>query len=176
MKTQIHSSHFQVNEKPVIDDVQNDLNALGDEGWELVSVQDTSLADGRKYTVAYLKREKESTWKSISVGRLSQYREAKQIVQATLSACERYDRNDQESYACQEQAAPGEEPYHDGDYDCRKSPQENFREDHNYDNAYDQQNHQQKHVSQKRQRQDSQSREKIQESNPQETKYLAPPS
>ncbi len=61
MKTQIHSSHFQVNEKPVIDDVQNDLNALGDEGWELVSVQDTSLADGRKYTIAYLKREKQST-------------------------------------------------------------------------------------------------------------------
>ncbi len=61
MKTQIHSSHFQVDEKPVIDGVEHDLNALGDEGWELVSVQDTSLADGRKYTVAYLKREKEST-------------------------------------------------------------------------------------------------------------------
>ncbi len=61
MKTQIHSGHFQVDEKPVIEGVQNDLNALGDEGWELVSVQDTSLADGRKYTIAYLKREKPST-------------------------------------------------------------------------------------------------------------------
>ena len=59
IKTLIHSSHSEVAEKPVIEDVQNDLNALGDEGWELVGVQDTSLADGRKFTIAYLKREKE---------------------------------------------------------------------------------------------------------------------
>lgn len=60
IKTQIHSSHFQVDQKPVIEDVQNDLNALGNEGWELIGVQDTSLADGRKFTVAYLKREKKA--------------------------------------------------------------------------------------------------------------------
>jgi hypothetical protein len=41
----------------VIDDVQNDLNSLGKEGWELVTVQDTALQDGRRFTVAYLKRQ-----------------------------------------------------------------------------------------------------------------------
>ena len=41
-----------------MDDVQNDLNSLGKEGWELVSVQDVSLPGGRRFTVAYLKRPK----------------------------------------------------------------------------------------------------------------------
>jgi hypothetical protein len=43
-----------------MDDVQNDLSLLGKDGWELVSVQDIHLQDGRMFTVAYLKREKES--------------------------------------------------------------------------------------------------------------------
>ena len=34
------------------------LNKLGNEGWELVSVQDIRLADGRMFTVAYLKKQK----------------------------------------------------------------------------------------------------------------------
>jgi hypothetical protein len=58
IKTQVHSDHFQVDKKPVIDDVQNDLNALGNEGWELVGIQDVSLPDGRMFTIAYLKRQK----------------------------------------------------------------------------------------------------------------------
>jgi hypothetical protein len=41
-----------------MDDVQNDLNALGNEGWELVSIQDIRLSDGRMFTVAYLKKQK----------------------------------------------------------------------------------------------------------------------
>ena len=57
VKTKIHSDHFQADSRPVIDDVQKDLNALGNEGWELVTVQDISLPDGRMFTVAYLKRE-----------------------------------------------------------------------------------------------------------------------
>jgi len=57
IKTQIHSDHSGSDKKPVIDNVQNDLNALGNDGWELVSVQDISLADGRRFTVAYLKRQ-----------------------------------------------------------------------------------------------------------------------
>jgi len=57
-KTQIHSAHFEVEKKPVIEDVQNDLNELGDEGWELVSVQNINLPDGRMFTVAYLKKQK----------------------------------------------------------------------------------------------------------------------
>jgi len=58
IKTRIRSDHFETSSKPTMDDVQDDLDALGQEDWELVSVQDTSLADGRKFTVAYLKRQK----------------------------------------------------------------------------------------------------------------------
>ncbi|MCJ7560578.1 DUF4177 domain-containing protein [Candidatus Bathyarchaeota archaeon] len=61
IKTQIHSDHFEVTKKPVMEDVQNDLNALGNEGWELVSVQDIRLPDGRMFTVAYLKRQNRRT-------------------------------------------------------------------------------------------------------------------
>ena len=57
IKTQIHSDHFQVDRKPIIEDVQKDLNAMGNEGWELVTVQDINLPDGRMFTVAYLKRQ-----------------------------------------------------------------------------------------------------------------------
>jgi hypothetical protein len=41
IKTQIHSTHSEDEKKPVIENVQNDLNTLGNEGWELVSIQDT---------------------------------------------------------------------------------------------------------------------------------------
>ncbi len=58
IKTRIHSSHTDGTIKPVIEDVQNDLNSLGKEGWELVTVQDTTLQDGRRFTIAYLKRQK----------------------------------------------------------------------------------------------------------------------
>ena len=61
IKTQIHSDHFQADRKPVIEDVQNDLNALGNEGWELAGVQDIRLPDGRMFTVAYLKRQKRAS-------------------------------------------------------------------------------------------------------------------
>ena len=57
IKTQIHSDHFQADRKPIIEDVQKDLNGMGNEGWELVTVQDISLPDGRMFTVAYLKRQ-----------------------------------------------------------------------------------------------------------------------
>jgi hypothetical protein len=59
IKTRIHSSHFESDKKPVMDDVQNDLNNLGKEGWELVSVQNISLKDDRMFTVAYLKKAKD---------------------------------------------------------------------------------------------------------------------
>ena len=60
VKTRIHSKGFEGSHTPVIEDVQTDLNNLGKEGWELVSVQDVSLTDGRRFTVAYLKRLKEN--------------------------------------------------------------------------------------------------------------------
>jgi hypothetical protein len=58
IKTRVHSSHFEGSNKPVMENVQNDLNILGKEGWELVGIQDVSLQDGRRFTVAYLKRQK----------------------------------------------------------------------------------------------------------------------
>jgi hypothetical protein len=58
IKTRIHSSTLSGGNKPEIEDVQNDLNNLGKDGWELVSVQDVTLLDGRRFTVAYLKRRK----------------------------------------------------------------------------------------------------------------------
>jgi hypothetical protein len=58
IKTQIHSDHSQAEKRPIMDDVQSDLNALGSEGWELVSIQDIRLPDGRMFTVAYLKKQK----------------------------------------------------------------------------------------------------------------------
>jgi hypothetical protein len=57
IKTRIHSNQLE-GRSPVMEDVQSDLNSLGKEGWELVSVQDVSLQDGRRFTVAYLKRQK----------------------------------------------------------------------------------------------------------------------
>jgi hypothetical protein len=58
IKTRIHSTTTNGTFKPVIENVQNDLDELGKEGWELVSVQDTTLQDGRRFTVAYLKKQK----------------------------------------------------------------------------------------------------------------------
>ena len=58
VKTRIHSGNLSGGKKPVMDDVQNDLNSLGKQGWELVSIQDVTLSDGRRFTVAYLKRQK----------------------------------------------------------------------------------------------------------------------
>jgi hypothetical protein len=60
VKTRIHSGNLSGGKKPVMDDVQNDLNSLGKQGWELVSIQDVNLTDGRRFTVAYLKRLKEN--------------------------------------------------------------------------------------------------------------------
>ncbi len=57
IKTMISSDYSKGNNKPVIENVQNDLNKLGREGWELVGIQDVSLEDERRFTVAYLKRQ-----------------------------------------------------------------------------------------------------------------------
>ena len=49
---------FRNRKKPVIESVQDELNVLGKDGWELVSVQNIQLEDGRLFTVAYLERQK----------------------------------------------------------------------------------------------------------------------
>jgi hypothetical protein len=43
---------------PTIQNVQKELNDLGEEGWELVGVQNIRLETGMLFTVAYLKRKK----------------------------------------------------------------------------------------------------------------------
>jgi len=58
IKTRIRTNSFEIGGKPTIDDIQNDLNVLGKDGWELVSIQDITLEDARMFTVAYLKRQK----------------------------------------------------------------------------------------------------------------------
>jgi hypothetical protein len=57
-KTKIHISRRDRDRNPIIENVQNELNNLGEKGWELISVQNVRLETGMLYTVAYLKREK----------------------------------------------------------------------------------------------------------------------
>jgi len=59
LKTKVHSDSSTAERKPVIESVQDELNVLGEDGWELVSVQNIRLEDGRLFTVAYLKRQKQ---------------------------------------------------------------------------------------------------------------------
>jgi len=59
IKTRVHLDHLTTEAKPVIESVQDELNVLGEDGWELVSVQNIRLEDGRLFTVAYLKRQKQ---------------------------------------------------------------------------------------------------------------------
>ena len=58
LKTRVYADRLVTEGKPAIQGIQNELNALGKEGWELVSVQNIRLEDGRLFTVAYLKRRK----------------------------------------------------------------------------------------------------------------------
>jgi ribosomal protein S24E len=58
LKTKVHSSRHEREKIPTIEKVQKELNALGEEGWELVSVQNIRLETGRLFTVSYLKRQK----------------------------------------------------------------------------------------------------------------------
>ena len=58
LKTKIHVSRHDREENPTIQTVQKELNDLGEEGWNLVSVQNVRLETGSLFTVAYLKRKK----------------------------------------------------------------------------------------------------------------------
>jgi len=59
LKTRIHVDRLTTETKPIIESVQDELNDLGKDGWELVSIQNIRLEDGRLFTVAYLKRQKQ---------------------------------------------------------------------------------------------------------------------
>jgi len=58
MKTKIQINRRDRTKKPTIESAEKELNTLGEEGWELVGVQNIRLETGNLYTVAYLKREK----------------------------------------------------------------------------------------------------------------------
>ena len=60
-KTKIEVSRRDRNKNPVIQNVQDELNELGEQSWELIGVQNIRLETGMLYTVAYLKREKTSS-------------------------------------------------------------------------------------------------------------------
>lgn len=58
LKTKIHISRHEREKNPEIQNVQKDLNEMGNDGWNLVGVQNVRLETGSLFTVAYLKREK----------------------------------------------------------------------------------------------------------------------
>jgi hypothetical protein len=58
LKTRVHIDSETADKILIIEDVQKELNALGKDGWDLVSVQNIRLEDGRLFTVTYLKRQK----------------------------------------------------------------------------------------------------------------------
>ena len=58
LKTKINVNRYEREKNPIIQNVQKELNALGEEGWELVGVQNIRVETGMLFTVAYLKREK----------------------------------------------------------------------------------------------------------------------
>ena len=58
LKTKISVNRRDREKNPTIQNVQNEMNDLGEEGWELVSVQNIRVETGMLFTVAYLKREK----------------------------------------------------------------------------------------------------------------------
>jgi len=58
LKTKVNVNRREREKNPIIQNVQNELNSLGEEGWQLVSIQNIRLETGMLFTVAYLKREK----------------------------------------------------------------------------------------------------------------------
>ena len=58
VKTKVHINRLEREQNPIIQNVQKELNDLGEERWELVGVQNIRLETGGLFTVAYLKREK----------------------------------------------------------------------------------------------------------------------
>ena len=58
LKTKVHINRHEREKNPTIQNVQNELNTLGEDGWELVGVQNIRLETGILFTVGYLKWEK----------------------------------------------------------------------------------------------------------------------
>jgi len=58
LKTKVHLSRHEREKNPTIEKIQKELNAMGEEGWDLVGVQNIRLETGMLFTVSYLKRQK----------------------------------------------------------------------------------------------------------------------
>ena len=58
LKTKVNINRHEREKNPIIQNVQKELNVLGEEGWDLAGVQNIRLETGMLFTVAYLKREK----------------------------------------------------------------------------------------------------------------------
>ena len=58
LKTKISISRHEREKNPTMQNIQKELNNLGEEGWEMVGIQNIRLETGTLFTVAYLKREK----------------------------------------------------------------------------------------------------------------------
>jgi len=52
VKTKVRVDRLVAEGKPVIESIENELNTLGENGWELTSIQSIRLEDGRLFTVA----------------------------------------------------------------------------------------------------------------------------
>ena len=58
-KINICTDHFSWQRKPLLESFQKELNVLGEDGWDLVSVDSLCVEDGGLFFVAYLKRQKQ---------------------------------------------------------------------------------------------------------------------
>ena len=58
LKTKVNINRHEREKNPIIQNVQKELNVLGEEGWELSGVQNIRLETGMLFTIVYLKREK----------------------------------------------------------------------------------------------------------------------
>ena len=58
LKTKISISRHEREKNPTIQNIQKELNKLGEEGWEMAGIQNIRLETGTLFTIAYLKREK----------------------------------------------------------------------------------------------------------------------
>ena len=61
LKTRVRVDRLVTEGKPTIERIQKELNVLGKDGWEMISVQNIRLEDGRLFTVVYLKRQRNMT-------------------------------------------------------------------------------------------------------------------
>ena len=58
LKTKVNINRHEREKNPIIQNVQKELNVLGEEGWDLAGVQNIRLETGMLFTIVYLKREK----------------------------------------------------------------------------------------------------------------------